>query len=74
VPERSPWGRRLNAGMNAKVLGRELRRLGMKDPLVWAYTPEAMAVIERAIEVDVRLTLDAVPVLMHDETIGRTTD
>jgi glycerophosphoryl diester phosphodiesterase len=34
----------------------------------------AIAIGAPAVEVDVRLTFDGVPVLMHDETIDRTTD
>jgi len=46
VPERWPTGRRLNARFNASMLRRRLKRLGVDDPIVWVYSPDAVSVVD----------------------------
>jgi glycosyltransferase involved in cell wall biosynthesis len=43
----SPLARRANAFLLPRLVGRATRRLGMSEPILWAYVPQAQLLVDR---------------------------
>jgi glycosyltransferase involved in cell wall biosynthesis len=41
-----PWARHLNAWLLRRQVGRAARRLGLRQPLLWSYVPQAEALVD----------------------------